>query len=71
MIIVLAVAALVPVLLILTWLVDFARASRNDALFTPASSAQNRRARRLTGMYVRGSGPAPDDRTDDDRLISH
>ncbi|POM22843.1 hypothetical protein BTM25_50480 [Actinomadura rubteroloni] len=64
MIVLLLAGALVPLLLI-GWLVDFARASRNDSLFQPASSAHARRARRLTGMYVRGGGAA----RDDERLV--
>lgn len=39
---------------VLLYLVQFAVASRNDSLFHPAESANIRRARRLTGMYVRG-----------------
>ncbi|MFB4308763.1 hypothetical protein [Actinomadura sp. GTD37] len=35
------------------YLWDFSRASRRDALFLPASDRRARRARRVTGMYVR------------------
>lgn len=35
------------------YLWDFSRASRRDALFLPASDRGARRARRVTGMYVR------------------
>ncbi|GAA0587028.1 MULTISPECIES: hypothetical protein [Actinomadura] len=37
----------------LVYLWDFSRASRYDALFLPASDRRARRARRVTGMYVR------------------
>lgn len=37
----------------LVYLWDFSRASRRDALFLPASDRRARRARRVTGMYVR------------------
>ncbi|MFA1545680.1 hypothetical protein [Actinomadura chokoriensis] len=37
----------------LAYLWDFSRASRRDALFLPASDGRARRARRVTGMYVR------------------
>jgi hypothetical protein len=37
----------------LAYLWDFSRASRRDALFLPASDRRARRARRVTGMYVR------------------
>ncbi|MEV5826267.1 hypothetical protein AB0L25_11885 [Spirillospora sp. NPDC052242] len=43
-------AATVTVLAVL-W--SFARASRRDALFLPASDRSARMARRVTGMYVR------------------
>ncbi|TDD36959.1 hypothetical protein E1287_09510 [Actinomadura sp. KC06] len=35
------------------YLWDFSRASRRDALFLPASDRRSRRARRVSGMYVR------------------
>ncbi|MFI0407791.1 hypothetical protein [Actinomadura sp. 3N508] len=35
------------------YLWDFSRASRRDALFLPASDRRARRARRVSGMYVR------------------
>jgi hypothetical protein len=44
----------------LVYLWDFSRASRRDALFLPAQDGRARRARRVTGMYVR------DYRTDDE-----
>ncbi|SFN45911.1 hypothetical protein SAMN04489713_10274 [Actinomadura madurae] len=37
----------------LVYLWDFSRASRRDALFLPASDRRARRARRVTGMYIR------------------
>ncbi|MEU8340826.1 hypothetical protein SAMN05443665_100716 [Actinomadura meyerae] len=37
----------------LVYLWDFSRASRRDALFLPAPDGRARRARRVTGMYVR------------------
>ncbi|TDC44943.1 hypothetical protein E1281_32045 [Actinomadura sp. KC345] len=40
----------------LVYLWDFSRASRRDALFLPASDRRARRARRVTGMYVRDNG---------------
>lgn len=54
-IIVVMAFALVGLLMSLVWLWDFARASRRDALFLPASDRRARRARRVTGMYTRGS----------------
>ncbi|WP_131741261.1 hypothetical protein [Actinomadura roseirufa] len=54
-IIVVMVFALVGLLASLIYLADFARASRRDALFLPASTRRARRARRVTGMYTRGS----------------
>ncbi|MEU4823120.1 hypothetical protein AB0H37_14715 [Actinomadura sp. NPDC023710] len=39
----------------LVYLWDFSRASRRDALFLPATDRRSRRARKVTGMYVRGS----------------
>ena len=47
----------------LAYLWDFSRASRRDALFLPASGGGARRARRVTGMYVR------DYARDDDELV--
>ncbi|WP_242906341.1 hypothetical protein [Actinomadura terrae] len=49
------VIGLVGLLASLAYLADFAWASRRDALFVPASSGSSRRARRVTGMYTRGS----------------
>ncbi|TDD79973.1 hypothetical protein [Actinomadura rubrisoli] len=49
------VFALVGLLASTIYLWDFARASRRDALFLPASDRRARRARRVTGMYTRGS----------------
>ncbi|NDU77634.1 hypothetical protein GWI34_34225 [Actinomadura sp. DSM 109109] len=37
----------------LVYLWDFSRASRRDALFLPATDRRSRRARKVTGMYVR------------------
>jgi hypothetical protein len=37
----------------LVYLWDFSRASRRDELFLPASDRRARRARRVTGVYVR------------------
>ncbi|MEU8305058.1 hypothetical protein AB0C84_16020 [Actinomadura sp. NPDC048955] len=39
----------------LVYLWDFSRASRRDALFLPATDRRARRARKVTGMYVRSS----------------
>ena len=47
--------ALIGLLASLVYLVEFARVSRSDALFMPASSRSARRARRVTGMYARGA----------------
>ncbi len=44
----------------LVYLWDLSRASSGDALFLPAQDGRARRARRVTGMYVR------DYRTDDE-----
>ncbi|RFU41000.1 hypothetical protein DZF91_14195 [Actinomadura logoneensis] len=53
-----AVAALFLMLVVLFYLLAFARASRRDVFFVPADSRGTRRARRVTGMYVRGvEGP--------------
>jgi hypothetical protein len=54
--------ALIGLLASLVYLVEFARASRGDALFLPASTGRARRARRVTGMYARGN-------VDDDQLV--
>jgi hypothetical protein len=48
--------ALIGLLASLVYLVEFARASRGDSLFRPASTGRARRARRVTGMYARGTG---------------
>ncbi|MEV5572809.1 hypothetical protein AB0L06_22410 [Spirillospora sp. NPDC052269] len=53
-IVLVALVALFPLLMAL-YLVEFARESRRDALFGPADSRSARRARRVTGMYVRGA----------------
>ncbi|MEV4256946.1 hypothetical protein AB0J52_27600 [Spirillospora sp. NPDC049652] len=53
-IVLVAVAALSLMLGVLLYLVEFARVSRNDVFFVPADSRSTRRARRVTGMYVRG-----------------
>ncbi|WP_308166138.1 MULTISPECIES: hypothetical protein [Actinomadura] len=49
------VIGLVGLLASLAYLAEFARASRRDALFLPAPDGRSRRARRVTGMYTRGS----------------
>ncbi|WP_329521631.1 hypothetical protein [Spirillospora sp. NBC_01491] len=49
----------------LVYLADFARSSRTDSLFLPASSRSARRARRLTGMYIRGTDLQQTPDTDD------
>ncbi|WP_034489589.1 hypothetical protein [Actinomadura oligospora] len=54
-IVLVALVALFPLLMALLYLVEFARESRRDALFGPADSRSARRARRVTGMYVRGA----------------
>ncbi|RSN41613.1 MULTISPECIES: hypothetical protein [Actinomadura] len=41
---------------------SFARASRRDALFLPASDRSARLARRVTGMYVRDDQQGRDQR---------
>jgi hypothetical protein len=46
---------LIALLASLVYLIEFAKASRGDALFTPASTGHVRRARRITGMYARGT----------------
>ncbi len=74
--------ALIGLLASLVYLAEFARASRGDALFHPASTGRARRARRVTGMYTRGrvidprvtgTGADAGDRADgdDDQLIGH
>ncbi|MFC5750037.1 hypothetical protein [Actinomadura rugatobispora] len=55
MFIIMTAVALIGLLASLVYLVEFARASRGDALFLPASTGRARRARRITGMYVRGN----------------
>ena len=45
---------LVAMVASLLYLLDFARASRGDNLYLPASTGGTRRARRVTGMYARG-----------------
>ncbi|REE95356.1 hypothetical protein [Thermomonospora umbrina] len=54
MFLIIAAVALVGFLSSLVYLVEFARASRHDSLFTPTDAGGFRRARRVTGMYVRG-----------------
>ncbi|RAY10915.1 hypothetical protein DPM19_32775 [Actinomadura craniellae] len=49
-----AVISIVILLASFAYLVEFARASRRDSLFLPASSGGARRARRVTGVYTRG-----------------
>ncbi|MBW8484760.1 hypothetical protein [Actinomadura parmotrematis] len=72
-IVVLAGVALVTVSVVLlaVLLADFARASRRDSIFLPPDSSGTRRARRVTGMYTRGSDLDPGPDADDDRLVSH
>jgi hypothetical protein len=45
---------LIGLLASLVGLLEFARVSRGDNLYLPATSGSARRARRLTGMYARG-----------------
>lgn len=52
-VIVFVALAVVGLLAGLVYLWDFSRASRRDALFLPAPDRGARRARRVTGMYVR------------------
>ncbi|GAA2414462.1 hypothetical protein GCM10010191_25570 [Actinomadura vinacea] len=66
--------ALIGLLASLVYLVEFAKASRGDALFLPASTGSARRARRVTGMYARGSVLDLYDDYDhgnDDHLVGH
>ncbi|WP_433335963.1 hypothetical protein [Spirillospora sp. CA-294931] len=65
-----AVAGLVVLMGLMIYLADFARASRRDSLFLPASSRGTRRARRVAGIYVRGGELPPAARTrGDDELV--
>lgn len=64
--------AVIGLLVSLVYLAEFSRASRGDALFMPASTRSLRRARRVTGMYARGSreeGPRVIDRPVIDRPV--
>ncbi|SEG12614.1 hypothetical protein SAMN04489712_103309 [Thermomonospora echinospora] len=54
MFLIIAAVALIALVSSLVYLVEFARASRRDSLFAPADRGGVRRARRVTGMYVRG-----------------
>lgn len=55
---VLVVVGLVGLLASIVYLVDFALASRGDNPYRPATTRSARRARRVTGMYVRGGDTA-------------
>ncbi|ACY97253.1 MULTISPECIES: hypothetical protein [Thermomonospora] len=55
---IIAAVALIAFVLSLVYLVEFARVSRYDALFSPADRAAVRRARWVTGMYVRTYAPS-------------
>ncbi|HEY8482828.1 MAG TPA: hypothetical protein VIL71_23685 [Spirillospora sp.] len=52
-VIVFVALALAGALAGLVYLWDFSRASRYDSLFLPAPDRRARRARRVTGVYVR------------------
>jgi hypothetical protein len=58
---VIVVVGLVALLASLVYLLDFARASRGDNLYLPATSGRARRARLVTGMYTRGAESPRDD----------
>ncbi|MFI0350506.1 hypothetical protein [Actinomadura sp. 9N407] len=63
---------LIGLLVSLVYLVEFARASRGDALFRPASTGRARRARRITGMYARGTEEMGPHETDGHgQLVDH
>ncbi|MQY08208.1 hypothetical protein [Actinomadura macrotermitis] len=68
-IVIAAIAAIALVTLATILLADFARASRNDALFHPADSSGIRRARRVTGMYTRGSDEHTRSGDEHDQLV--
>ncbi|WP_395106113.1 hypothetical protein [Actinomadura sp. SCN-SB] len=53
------VVGLVGLLASLVYLLDFARASRRDNLYMPATTGRARRARRVTGMYARSADGHP------------
>ncbi|GAA3925669.1 hypothetical protein GCM10023085_03660 [Actinomadura viridis] len=71
MFIVMIVIGLIGLLASLVYLAEFARASRGDALFLPASTGSARRARRVSGMYIRGTMAEMDLRGAGDRLVDH
>ncbi|MFF5261003.1 hypothetical protein ACFY4C_18850 [Actinomadura viridis] len=71
MFIVMIVIGLIGLLASLVYLAEFARASRGDALFLPASTGSTRRARRVTGMYIRGPIEEMDLRGTGGRLVDH
>jgi hypothetical protein len=56
MFLIIAAVALIALVLSLVYLADFARASRRDQLFTMAEPGGVRRARWISGMYVRDDG---------------
>ncbi|MEW2359829.1 hypothetical protein [Spirillospora sp. NPDC029432] len=57
--------ALIGLLASLVYLAEFARASRRDSFRTPASTGSARRARRVTGMYARGTDEPSERGTDE------
>jgi hypothetical protein len=52
-----AAVALIAFVSSLIYLMDFARASRRDQFFHPADRGGVKRARLVSGMYVRGGEP--------------
>ncbi|MBA9004514.1 MULTISPECIES: hypothetical protein [Thermomonospora] len=54
MFLIIAAVALIALMSSLAYLIDFAWASRHDSLRAPADRRGVRRARRVSGMYVRG-----------------
>ncbi|TNY34765.1 hypothetical protein [Thermomonospora catenispora] len=53
MFLIIAAVALIALISSVVYLIDFALATRHDSLRAPASSGGVRRARRVSGMYVR------------------
>jgi hypothetical protein len=58
MILLLLIASLISTAVFLTYLLEFALATRNDPLSSDTGNAARRRARRAAGMYVRRSETA-------------
>lgn len=54
MVLIIAAVALIALISSLVYLIDFAWASRHDSLRSPANSGGIRRARWVSGMYIRG-----------------